>query len=128
MFKIDIPLRLLRATVNRYSQFYKGRPGGLERAAQAESNDLIPGDQTANRENRQKKDVPEGGPDRIYVFFCGIARAGGIGLLVALILAAIPWFAPDIQPFQTRLADFIQQYGIPICSALLIWFGVRAAL
>jgi hypothetical protein len=50
------------------------------------------------------------------------------GLLVAVILAAIPWFEPDVQPFQTRLVDFVQQYAIPICSALLIWYGVRAAL
>jgi hypothetical protein len=32
------------------------------------------------------------------------------------------------QPFQTRVIDFIQQYAIPICSALLIWYGLRAAL
>jgi hypothetical protein len=66
--------------------------------------------------------------DQMIIFFRGIARAAGIGLFVALILAAMPWFAPEIQPFQTRLIDFIQQYGIPICSALLVWYGLRAAL
>jgi hypothetical protein len=65
--------------------------------------------------------------NRMIVFFRGIARACAVGLFVALVLAAMPWFEPDIQPFQTRLIDFIQQYAIPICSALLIWYGLRAA-
>lgn len=73
MLKIDIPVRLLRGTVRRCSQFYKGRPKGPDVAPQTENNDLIPADQTGIRNNRR-------------------------------------------------------QYAIPICSALLIWYGVRAAL
>jgi hypothetical protein len=64
----------------------------------------------------------------MIAYFRGIARAGAIGLFIALVLALMPWFEPDIQPFQTRLIDFIQQYAIPVCSALLIWYGLRAAL
>lgn len=128
MLKIDIPVRLLRCTVQRCSQFYKGRPKGPDGAPQTENDDLIPADQTGIRNNRRQMPPAEVGSDRIFVFFRGVARAGGIGLLVAVILAAMPWFEPDVQPFQTRLVDFVQQYAIPICSALLIWYGLRAAL
>jgi hypothetical protein len=51
-----------------------------------------------------------------------------IGLFVTLVLAMVPGFEPDIGPFQTRLLDFIQWYGIPISSGILVWYGIRATL
>jgi hypothetical protein len=128
MLKIDIPLRFFRAALQRSSQFCKGRSEEAKRGAQSENHDPIQVDQIGVQEKRPERQPLEDRVDRIFVFFRGIARAGGIGLLVAVVLAAIPWFEPELQPFQTRLTDFIQQYAIPICSALLIWYGVRAAL
>ena len=124
MLDLHIPLRSLRSAVRRYSPFYKARTGELQSASQ----DSDPLDQPSIQENEQKARRSELGFDRIFVFFCGVARAAAIGLFVALILAAIPWLEPDIQPFQTRLVQFIQQYGIPICSGVLVWYGVRATL
>jgi hypothetical protein len=126
MLNIHIPIRSARSAAQRYSRLYKSKRNKAESSAQAEEKNSIPADQDA-----QTTKQPETSGTRlgwIFVFLRGIARAGAIGLFVALILALMPWFAPDIQGFQTRLVDFIQQYAIPICSALLIWYGLRAVL
>jgi hypothetical protein len=126
MLNIRIPIRSVRTAVRRYSQLYKARRNKSEALSQAKSKDSMAADK-GPLETEQE----EGSGtllDRMIIFFRGIARAASIGLFVALVLAAMPWFAPEIQPFQTRLVDFIQQYAIPICSALLIWYGLRAAL
>ena len=94
--------------------------------SQAKGKDSMPADQGI--QETEQKERFEIRLNRMIIFFRGIARAGAVGLFVALVLAVTPWFEPDIQPFQTRLIDFIQQYAIPICSALLIWSGLRAAL
>ena len=109
-------------------QFYKSKTSEPQSVSQAENQDSIPLDQPSIQENKQKAQPSEFGLDRIFVFFCGVARAAAIGLFIALILAVIPWFEPDIQPFQTRLVHFVQHYAIPICSALLVWNGLRATL
>jgi hypothetical protein len=126
MLNIRIPIRSVRTVVQRYSRLYKSKRNKSDASAQAEDKNSILVDQGA--EAAKQPDVSGTRLDWIFVFFRGIARAGAVGLFVALVLTLIPWFAPDIQGFQTRLVDFIQQYAIPICSALLIWYGLRAAL
>jgi hypothetical protein len=64
----------------------------------------------------------------ISIFFRGAFLAFLIGLLVSLALALIPGFGPADQPFQTKLTELIQTYGIPTSSAILVWWGVRSAL
>jgi hypothetical protein len=128
MLNIHIPLRSLRSAVQRYAQFYKAGTDEPLAGSKTENQDSSPLDQPCFQENQPKAQPSESGFDRIFIFLCGVARAAAIGLFVALILAAIPWFEPDIQPFQTRLVQFVQQFAIPICSGLLIWYGVRAAL
>ena len=126
MLNIHIPIRSVRTAVQRYSQLYKAKRNKSEALSQAKGKDSMPADKGIQETSQQEKSGTL--LDQMIIFFRGIARAAGIGLFVALILAAMPWFAPEIQPFQTRLIDFIQQYGIPICSALLVWYGLRAAL
>ena len=126
MLNIHTPIRSVRAAVQRYSQLYKARRNKSDSSSQAKGKEPISADEGTEETGQQEK--PGTGLDRMIAYFRGIARAGAIGLFVALVLALMPWFEPDIQPFQTRLIDFIQQYGIPVCSALLIWYGLRAAL
>ena len=121
MLNIHIPIRSVRSAVQRCSQLYKARSNKCEALSQAKGKESMPADQSVRETEPQERS--ETRLDRLIIFFRGIARAAGIGLFVALILAATPWFAPEIQPFQTRLVDFIQQYAIPICSALLIWYA-----
>lgn len=126
MLNIHIPIRSVRAAVQRYSQLYRARRNKSDSSSQTKGKEPISADGGTQETEQQEKSGT--GLDRIIAYFRGIARAGAIGLFVALVLALMPWFEPDIQPFQTRLIDFIQQYGIPVCSALLIWYGLRAAL
>jgi hypothetical protein len=126
MLNIHIPIRSVRTAVQRYARLYKSKRNKSESSAEAKEKNPIPADQ-----NAQATKQPETSGTRldwIFAFLRGIARAGAIGLFVALILALLPWFTPDIQGFQTRLVDFIQQYAIPICSASLVWYGLRAVL
>ena len=125
MLNIHIPIRSVRVALQRYSQLYKSKRNKSEALSQARGKDSIPADQSTQEPERQEASGSR--LEWIFVFFCGIARAGAIGLFVAFALAATPWFCPDIQPFQTRLVNFIQEYAIPICTAVLIWYGVRAA-
>jgi hypothetical protein len=125
MLNIHIPIRSVRTAVQRYLQLYKSRRNKSAPPSQAKGKDSMPADQVI-RETKQQRFATR--LDWMIIFFRGTARAGAIGLFVALVLALMPWFEPDIQPFQTRLIDFTQQYAIPICSALLIWYGLRAAL
>jgi hypothetical protein len=126
MLNIHIPIRSVRTAVQRYSQLYKSRKNKSESLSQPKDKDSMPADQGI--QETEQKERFEIRLNRMIIFFRGIARAGAIGLFVALVLAVMPWFEPDIQPFQMRVIDFIQQYAIPICSALLIWYGLRAAL
>jgi hypothetical protein len=126
MLNIHIPIRSVRTAVRRYSRLYKARRNQSESFSQAKGKESMSADKGTPETEQQEKSGT--GLDRMLIFFRGIARAGAIGLVAALVLALLPWFEPDIQPFQTRLIDFIQQYSIPICSALLIWYGLRAAL
>lgn len=126
MLNIHVPIRSVRSAVQRYSRLYKSKRNEAASSAQAKEKNSIPADQDAQT---IKQPAMSGTRlDWIFVFLRGIARAGAIGLFVALILALMPWFSPDIQGFETRLVDFVQQYAIPICSALLIWYGLRAVL
>lgn len=84
----------------------------------AESEDK---DQNDNRDEELR-------PNWISIFFRGAFLAFLIGLFVSLVLALIPGFGPADQPFQTRLTQLIQTYGIPISSAILVWWGLRSAL
>ena len=126
MLNIHIPIRSVRAAVQRYSQLYKARRNKSDSSSQTRGKESISVDKGTQETGQQEKSWT--GLDRMITYFRGIARAGAIGLFVALVLALMPWFEPEIQPFQTRLIDFIQQYAIPVCSALLIWYGLRAAL
>ena len=126
MLNIHIPIRSVRNAVQRYFRLYKSKRSHSEGSAQAKEKNSIRAAQDA--QGTKQPETSRTRLDWIFVFFRGIARAGAIGLFVALILALMPWFSPDIQGFQTRLVDFIQQYAIPVCSALLIWYGLRAAL
>jgi hypothetical protein len=128
MLNIHIPLRSLRSAVQRYAHFYKAGTNNPQAGSKTENQGSSPLDQPGLQENLPKAQPSEAGFGRIFIFFCRVARAAAIGLFVALILAASPWFEPAIQPFQTRLLQYVQQYAIPICSGLLIWHGVRAAL
>src|SRR5690242_18790885 len=95
MLNIHIPIRSVRSAVQRYSRLYKRNKA--ESSAQAKEKNSIPADQDA-----QIIKQPETSGTRldwIFVFLRGIARAGAIGLFVALILALMPWFSPDIQGF-----------------------------
>ena len=126
MLNIHIPIRSVRAAVQRCSQLYKSSRNKAKPLSQAEGKDSMLADQRTEEAEQQERSKTR--LDWISVFFRGIARAGAIGLFVSLVLALMPWFSPEIQPFQARLVDFIQQYGIPICSVLLIWYGLRAVL
>jgi hypothetical protein len=126
MLNIHIPIRSVRTAVQRYSRLYKSKRNKAEGSTQTKEKNSIPADQDVQATKQQETSGTR--LDWIFVFLRGIARAGAIGLFVALMLALMPWFSPDIQGFQTRLIDFIQQYAIPICSALLIWYGLRAVL
>ena len=66
--------------------------------------------------------------NRISIFISGAFRALLSGIVVSLVLALIPGFGPADQPFQTRLTELIQTYGIPTSSAILVWMGLRSAL
>jgi hypothetical protein len=128
MLLFHIPLRSFRYAIQRYSQFRRVRTTTTQVGPGSEKTEQAAPDGPAVQENQKQNSAPKSRPSRALIFFLGVCRAMSIGLFVAFILAAAPWFEPDIQPFQTRLADFIQQYAIPICSALLIWYGLRSAL
>jgi hypothetical protein len=127
MLNIHIPLRLLRSTARRCSRFYKPRTNRPQDAS-SELTDSSSPEKHSNTENDGQSRASEPVLHWIFIFFRGVARAAAIGLFVAFVLALVPWFEPNIEPFQTRFVDSIQQYGIPICSGLLILYGVRAAL
>ena len=105
MLNIHIPIRSVRTAVQRYSRLYKSKRNKSEGSAQAKKKNSLRADQDAQATKRQETYGTR--LNWIFVFFRGIARAGAIGLFIALILALMPWFAPDIQGFQTRLVDFV---------------------
>jgi hypothetical protein len=87
----------------------------------------------SDTERSEDEDPPENGiespvrePSRIVIFFVGAFWAVAIGLFISLLLAVLPGFEPDIGAFPDRLLKITQAYGIPITSAILIWFGYRA--
>lgn len=128
MLNIHIPLRSIRTAVQRYSRLSKARTNQAESDCHADNKESTPLNQPSIQKDPPQTQRFETVLNWISVFFRGIARASAIALLITVMLAAIPWFTPEIQPFKTRLLQFIQQYGIPTCSAILIWYGARAAL
>jgi threonine/homoserine/homoserine lactone efflux protein len=80
--------------------------------------------------NKDPNDNPEEElkPSWISIFFRGIFLAFLSGLFVSLVLALIPGFVPGDQPFQAKVTELIQTYGLPTSSAILVWWGLRAAL
>jgi hypothetical protein len=127
MLNIHTPLRWFRDAIRRPSRSY--RQNLENQRIGSESGSLKNDDESARFATEDGKENSEGEtpPSRVLIFFRGICRATGIGFVVALVLAVVPAFDPDIAPFPDRLLHFIQSYGIPIASAILFWYGVRAA-
>jgi threonine/homoserine/homoserine lactone efflux protein len=84
----------------------------------------------AESEDRKQNDSrgEEQQRDRISIFIRGAFLALLSGMIVSLVLALVPGFGPADHPFQTRLTELIQTYGIPTSSAILVWMGLRSAL
>jgi hypothetical protein len=120
MLNFHVPLGWFRAANRRSSRSYNeksdARPTELE-TKDAEG-EVSPG-KFASGDGDQNSEA-ERQPSRVVIFFRGVCRATSIGMFVALLLAVAPGFEPNIGPFQARLLDFIQWYGIPVSSALLI--------
>jgi hypothetical protein len=128
MLNIYTPLRWFRLTIQRASRLNGEKPDTLPIGAESEklNNDDPPRQSASEAENADPQKKAQ--PSRLVIFFHGVCRAMFIGLFVTLVLAMVPGFEPDIGPFQTRLLDFIQWYGIPISSGILVWYGIRATL
>jgi hypothetical protein len=119
MLNIHTPLSWFRAAVRR--RFH------------SESQKSSTPRNRSDKESPKDEDPPENGNEspvrrssRIVIFFVGVLWAIAIGLFVSLLLAVVPSFEPDIGAFPDRLFNIIQAYGIPLTSAILIWFGYRA--
>jgi hypothetical protein len=119
MFNIHTPLSWFRAAVRRRAHSDSQKSGTPTNRSEIEGSEYDNPPENAD-------ESPARQPSRIVIFLVGVFWAIAIGLFVSVLLAVVPVFEPDIGAFPDRLVKIIQAYGIPITTAILIWFGYRA--